>query len=152
MHSNNIIISFISPLLCFHTPLNKFLELGHIVIVDKYSTILIIEPMALEIHDVWKTNTQYILHRVQLELLLLYLIASLGTQIVDVELSSVFCLQETGYLGHWVSEHSLATFRRKTHRDALFSDVSQIQVKTVFLVSSFVLANLLSSRACAGND
>ena len=77
MHGNNIIISFIGPLFRFNAPLDKFLELWHIVIINKYSTILIVEPMALESRDVGMKSNQN-------------LVSTLGTQIVDVEFAGVF--------------------------------------------------------------
>jgi len=79
MHGYNIIISFIRPFLRFNTPLDKFLELWHIVIINKYSTILIVEPMALESRDVGMKSNQN-------------LVSTLGAQIVDVEFAGVFCL------------------------------------------------------------
>ena len=139
MHGNNIIISFISPLFRFNTPLDKFLELWHIVIINKYSTILIVEPMALESRDVGMKSNQN-------------LVSTLGTQIVDVEFAGVFCLQEARHFRHRISEHGLSSFGREAHCDAFIGDVREIQVESVFLVSSLVLAYLLSSSSSAGNN
>ena len=139
MHGNNVIISFIRPFFRLDAPLNKFLELWHIVIIDKYSTILIVEPMALEIRDVGMKSNQN-------------LISTLGTQIIDVEFARVFRLQEAWHFWHWVSEHGLPTFGGEAHRDAFIGDVCQIKVETVFLVSSLILAYLLSRSSSAGNN
>ena len=139
MHGNNIIISFIGPLFRFNAPLDKFLELWHIVIINKYSTILIVEPMALESCDVGMKSNQN-------------LVSTLGTQIVDVEFAGVFCLQEARHFRHRISEHGLSSFGRKAHCDAFIGNVRQIQVESVFLVSSLVLAYLLSSSSSAGNN
>ena len=52
MNGDDKIISPVGPFFRLDAPLDQFLELWHIVIVDKYSTILIVEPMALETRDV----------------------------------------------------------------------------------------------------
>jgi len=139
MHRNNIIISFIGPFFRFHAPLNKFVELWHIVIINKYSTILIVEPMALENHDVCMKSNQN-------------LVSTLCTQVVDIEFAGVFRLQEAGHFCHRVSEHGLSSFGREAHRNAFIGDIRQIKVEAVFLVSSLVLAYLLSSGSSAGNN
>ena len=52
MNGDDKVVSPVGPFFRLDAPLDQFLELWHIVIVDKYSTILIVEPMALETRDV----------------------------------------------------------------------------------------------------
>ena len=55
-------------------------------------------------------------------------------------------LHESGDFAHWISKHGGSTFGWKTHCNTLIGYISQIQVKSIFLISTFVLADLNESR------
>jgi hypothetical protein len=63
------------------------------------------------------------------------IVTALTAKIVDLEATSVLLHEEALHLVHWIAVNSLSSLGWKAHSDDARSDVAEIQIEAVLLIS-----------------